>query len=87
MDITDILDWYNAQSPDLGDEFIQVFNRAIDLILDHPLAAPLVYRRARRLVIDRFPYSVFYIYERNRARVIAVMHHRRDPRDWQSRLP
>lgn len=33
-----------------------------------------------------FPYSIYYVYQRDRVRIAAVMHQRRDPRDWHIRV-
>jgi len=87
MDITDALDWYNARSADLGEAFVRVLNESLLRIQEHPEAAPLVWReRVRQLVMNGFPYSVYYACQRSRIRVVAVMHQRRDPRDWQVRV-
>lgn len=87
LDIEDVFDWYNARSADLGEEFVQAFNEALDRIVEYPNAAPLVWKeRVRQFVMSDFPYNVYYVYQRKRIRVIAVMHWQRDPWDWQVRV-
>lgn len=84
MDISDAFDWYNAESPDLGDAFIEAVNQALFRIAEYPEAAPIIFEgRVRRLVMETFPYCAYYIPDRSQWRVIAMMHQRRDPRDWR----
>lgn len=85
MDIADAMEWYSAQSPDLGEAFVEAVHRGFSRITEYPEGSPLLYKKVRRLVVLGFPYAVFYVYERKRIRVLAVMHWRRDPRDWQVR--
>jgi len=40
---------------------------------------PIVYEDVRRVLVRRFPYSVFFVLERTRAVVLAVHHQHRDP--------
>jgi plasmid stabilization system protein ParE len=41
---------------------------------------------ARRALIHRFPYSIFYRYADGTVMIQAVFHNARDPRKWQARL-
>ncbi len=45
---------------DRGDEFLEVVQSALDRILEFPLTSPIVHRDARRCLMERFPYCVFY---------------------------
>lgn len=40
----------------------------------------------RRVRLRRFPFSVFYVPSPTRISILAVLHVRRDPREWQGRL-
>lgn len=86
MGIKDTEEWYSARSPDVGEAFVAAVYGSIFRIVEHPEGAPLVYKKVRRLLMHGFPYSVFYVYERKRVRIVAVMHWRRDPFDWQARV-
>jgi plasmid stabilization system protein ParE len=86
MDIQDTMEWYSARSLAVGEAFVGAVYSSFAQIAEHPEGAPLVYKKARRLVMHGFPYGIFYVYERKRVHVVAVMHWRRDPHDWQVRV-
>jgi len=54
---------------------------------EFPESGPLVYRTLRGLLPEKFPYTLFYVYDPGRIRVIGVIHWRRDPEVWQARAP
>ena len=47
---------------------------------------PLVYKQLRRANVRRFPYGVFYQIKDKSIIVVAILHARRAPRHWKSRL-
>jgi plasmid stabilization system protein ParE len=63
--------WYEAQSDGLGDEFLSVFQAALERIRADPQAAPPVHRDVRRHILKRFPHVVFYRVIDGRAVVLA----------------
>ena len=40
----------------------------------------------RRAVLPRFPYSIFYRVRADVIEILAILHHRRDPLVWRSRI-
>ena len=84
-EVLEARDWYELQRHGLGREFATAIDVALDRIGMHPELYPEVQPSLRRAVLSDFPYSVFY---RTRPRVIeilAVLHHRRDPKVWKAR--
>lgn len=87
--------WYEAERPGLGAEFRASVSHAVGLIASHPNMFPLVLQGARRVLLVRFPYGLFYVPEQERVVVLACIHARRDPefigktvqgrRAWQGR--
>jgi plasmid stabilization system protein ParE len=77
--------WYDAQQPGLGEDFARSIDGALARIGTHPQACPVVRGEVRRAVLLDFPYAMFYRPQADRIEVIAVFHHRRDPRLWQAR--
>jgi plasmid stabilization system protein ParE len=59
-DVEEAYGWYEAQSDGLGDEFLSVFQAALESIRADPQAAPQVHRDVRRHLLKRFPHAVFY---------------------------
>lgn len=77
--------WYEKQRRGLGTIFRGELNNAIQHIRDTPLAYPPQYRDLRRVLIERFPYAVFYRIMPNAIVVVGVIHGRRHPREWKRR--
>lgn len=81
-DLRESRQWYEAQRPGLGDEFVQEVRRTILWLEEHPEQRPPYYRDFRRVLTQRFPYKVFYRLESDRVVVFRVLHARRDHRRW-----
>jgi plasmid stabilization system protein ParE len=61
-------------------------NDAIESILAFPDAYPFDYRDARRFLVERFPYGLFYRVEGDSIVVVACLHAARDPERRRRRL-
>lgn len=85
-DIEDAVRWYEAQRPALGPEFVQAVDACLAGIERHPELHAEQYRRARRALLRRFPYAVFYVIQAESIDVVACLHMRRDPYRWRARL-
>jgi plasmid stabilization system protein ParE len=71
--------------PELGLAFIVEFERALEILRDHPnLGAPWR-AMTRRFPLRRFPYFVLCVVEGMELRIIALVHQRRRPGHWSSR--
>ena len=77
---------YNGRAPGLGDALAAEVRSVVVRIVDHPEAGFPVRPFIRRRLLARFPYSVLYNVRRDRLRILAVMHHRREPDYWTGRL-
>jgi plasmid stabilization system protein ParE len=75
-------EWYEAQTPGLGEEFVA----ALELQLKRLEQAPLLYAEiipgVRRALLPRFPYGVFYVVRGELVHVLAVLHDARSPGRW-----
>jgi toxin ParE1/3/4 len=87
MDIRNAERWYGARSTELGDRFLAAVDTVTERLRAFPESSPRVHPRIRRAIVPDFPYGLFYVNEAERIRVVAVMHWRRDPADWQARIP
>ncbi len=79
--------FYDQRVQGLGKRFLLRVEKAIEQILLFPEAAPIVGETVRQKVVDRFPYSLFYIFEKNAVFFVAVAHQKREPMYWKDRLP
>ena len=84
-DIEEAFEWYESQVAGLGNEFVYAVRAAMESIADRPLSFPVALSRTRRVVLVRFPYSVFFTISENVITVTACVHQRRHPRVWKSR--
>ena len=74
--------WYEQQRHGLGDEFARSLESAINRIARNPFAAPAVFQNVRRVLLKRFPYSVFYTVDGNNLLILSSLHTRRAAVDW-----
>jgi len=77
--------WYTEQRPSLGTEFRDALRDAVRRMRGTPLAYPVVHRDLRRVLVDRFPYAVFYRVMPEAIVVVGVVHGKRHPRVWKTR--
>jgi plasmid stabilization system protein ParE len=75
--------WYNEQRPGLGDAFVEELGAAIERAHQNPLHYQMIYRDIRRVLLRRFPYAVFYVAEKARVVVLAVLRQSEDPQKWR----
>ncbi len=76
---------YAARQAELGQAFAGDLAHSIQWITAQPLAWAPVGKRARRRLLDRFPYAVIYRIEPDLIRIVAVMHQRQRPGYWRNR--
>ncbi len=76
--------WYQ-QHAGRGQKFVDQVQEVLDRIERMPELHAAVYQDIRRVRVQRFPYNVYYRILVDRIEVIAVFHHKRSQRTWQSR--
>ena len=84
-EIDDARQWYERQRVGLGDDFLRALEDVFQHLSTMPMVNRVLYRDARRALLRRFPYGVYYRVLPDRVEVIAVQHLRRNPSSWQSR--
>jgi plasmid stabilization system protein ParE len=78
--------YYEADRAELGREFVDEFERTLGRILQHPMAWSPISERVRGCRMKRFPFSVIYHIGLQEILVIALQHHKREPRRWEDRM-
>jgi hypothetical protein len=78
--------WYEAQRLGLGESFSQEITTAISRIREAPNTWPEYQRGTRRFLVHRFPFAILYSQRSTGLLVLAVMHLKRKPGYWMSRL-
>jgi plasmid stabilization system protein ParE len=84
-DIRSARNWYERQSPGLGNEFLRAVEASLAKVERTPELHGVVDQATRRARVRRFPFAVYYEIERGRIVIYAVWHYRRDPTEWQRR--
>jgi plasmid stabilization system protein ParE len=78
--------WYESNRRGWSEKFRTRVEEAFERIGRMPELHAEIYNGVRRAFIRQFPYAVFYRADDTRVVVIAVMHTRRDPKRWQTRV-
>ena len=85
-EVNEAAKYYEERVPGLGLLFLAAVEEAVEKVLADPEAFQLVGDEIRHKLIRRFPYSLLYVIEPDRIRVIAVAHQKRRPGYWSHRL-
>lgn len=86
-EMADAVLWYEGKEPGLGAALREQIEAAISKIQQRPQAYQLVKgSKVRRRLIEKFPYSVFYIIKEDHLFVISVFHSSRNPMIWRGRV-
>lgn len=86
-ELIEAIAWYNEQREGLGFEFAAEAFRTIERIVRYPRAWGALSERTRRCPTNRFPYSIIYqIRADHRILIVSIMHMKREPSSWRSRL-
>jgi toxin ParE1/3/4 len=84
-DINQAYQWYEAQRKGLGDDFLLCVEGGIARITRNPQRYRKIHGDIRRILIDRFPFGIFFIEDEQHISVIAMLHVRRNPSTWKNR--
>lgn len=85
-EVADAAHWYERQERGLGREFLRSFRATTAILRRNPFLYQKVAIEARRVLLQRFPYSVFYEVHDQNIVILACFHTGRDPQEWQARI-
>jgi len=85
-DIKIAYDWYESQCIGLGEDFLLTLEEFYSKITRTPKIYQLIYKTVRRKLLRKFPYGLFFVLRGDEVIIIAVMHTRRKPSDWNERV-
>jgi len=80
------IDYYEKVQKGLGYDFAIEIYESIDRIRAFPEAWPTLEDDIRRCLTKRFPYGIIYSIEPEGIFILAIMHLKRDPDYWKSRI-
>lgn len=82
----DIVDYYKQFSYSLSADFIQEFDKGVQRLKRLPESGSPYLHETRRVILNRFPYSIVYKTYHEVIVVHAVIHMKRKPGYWKKRL-
>lgn len=85
MELREARLWYEERSPLSAVAFAQEVDGAVSRIAETPMRYPMAEHGTRRVVLQRFPYNVFYRVGTEEIVVVAVAHQKRRPGYWSGR--
>jgi len=85
-ELDDAIDYYNCESPGLGDVFLTDVLNALERIAEFPEAWHPCSKRTRRAQARRFPYGVIYQVRKHVILIVAVANLHREPDYWLNRV-
>ncbi len=86
-ELAEAASFYESRTSGLGHAFLDEFEKSLARISADAEAFPTMGRNVRRLIVHRFPYSLFFAVEsEDFIRVLAVAHQKRRPGYWWNRL-
>jgi hypothetical protein len=79
-------DWYLSHSIDASLAFLTDLQVALENVSHAPNRWPKYLYETRRLVMQRFPFSVVCLDDPNSVIIVAVAHSKRRPGYWKDRV-
>jgi plasmid stabilization system protein ParE len=85
VDIDVAIAFYFERNPSIAIRLMMDVDAAIVRIRESPTQFPFVEESARRVLLRKFPFTIYYILDGATVTVIAFMHQRRHPDQWRRR--
>jgi plasmid stabilization system protein ParE len=71
--------YYNLQQESLGERFKDHIRESTDMIKRFPLLYPKVTDTLHRVVLHKFPYSLYYTIDKDTVIIVSIAHQHRKP--------
>ncbi len=84
-ELADAVEFIEKRSPGSTEKFREEVTRALTRLEENPHVGPEIAPGIHKLRVRRFPYNLIFEILPSEVRVLAVSHHRRDPRHWIGR--
>jgi plasmid stabilization system protein ParE len=84
-ELLNAVDYYEAQSPGLGRALTNEIEDSLARLESNPSLGATHIEGTRRILLDRFPFSLIYLNKQEAIIVVAVAHLRRKPGYWKER--
>jgi toxin ParE1/3/4 len=85
VELVEARNWYYERSPLTSVAFAHAVDLAVSRIRTAPTSQPLADHGTRKLVVQRFPFNIFYRVSETEVLIVAVAHQKRKPSYWFNR--
>lgn len=85
-EVNEAIDFYEADSPTVAEDFEAEFRRIIREIKEHPELGSPTLQGARRRLLQGYPYSIIYLIKPDHVSIVALSHFSRDWGYWVERV-
>ena len=85
LDLKASVEFFEFQKPGLENEFIKEVDDVIKRIELNPKMFPKIRKVARRALLTRFPFGIYYVVKDDLINIFAVFHFSRDPKKLRKR--
>ncbi len=73
-ELREVRKWYYERSPLSATAFAHTIDNAVSRIVEGPTHYPLADHGTRKLVLQRFPFNIFYLHRESGIVIVAVAH-------------
>lgn len=84
-EVEDAQAWYEVRSLLAASAFLRELSIAVQRIRQAPQRYPIADAGTRRILLDRFPFTIYYRVKSDTLNVVAVAHQKRRPGYWSAR--
>ena len=84
-EVEDAQAWYEERSLLAASAFLRELSVAVQRIQQAPQRYPIADAGTRRILLDRFPFAVYYRERSSALTIVAVAHQKRRPGYWSAR--
>jgi plasmid stabilization system protein ParE len=85
VDLIEAADWYGQQNAEVGQNFVNDFNKTLAKIHANPETYRKVFLDYRKIQLDKFPYYIIYRLSKKVIYILAVYHNKRND-TWKNRI-
>lgn len=84
-EVEDAQAWYEERSLFAASAFLREVSTAVQRLRESPTRYPAAGGATRRILLERFPFTLFYRVGTGRVTIVAVAHQKRRPGYWSAR--
>ena len=85
-DVLEAFNYYESCRENLGSDLMLCIEESFARISKNRFQYKPIHKNVHRALVRRFPYGIYYVIIEKDVSVIGVVHARKNPASWQSRV-